>query len=315
MPDEKPPPGFPLDKNGQIICAKCNTIVGCSRPITDENKIELRKQLFESPELHEPKRFLVWVKKALENQRCVWGLHKAISGFQAKEFVVWFTKDENRGFYAYDSSPIMFMVRDLVQHHHDISYEMMTKKNEWTDEDHNAYNQQVSKTLRLKQSYEQLSGEEFTFEVFCTRDNDLCNQRRKADGNHNHKHRVELEDTSKLHNKNSFDEAIELRMQCQRLGINPSTGIVSDTEMRCAIYRKRIADHFESLQKAKEAQIRNENRPEVHGKEKKKVKEFSKNMIARQCWEACSMNMTERGSEMYGLLISLYVIVFLSFCY
>lgn len=26
MPSEKPPPGFPTDKKGRIICAKCNTV-------------------------------------------------------------------------------------------------------------------------------------------------------------------------------------------------------------------------------------------------------------------------------------------------
>ena len=231
MPDEKPPIGFPLDRNGQIICAKCNTIVGCDRPITDDNKVELRKQLFENPQLHEPKTFRTWIRKALDVQRCVWGVHKAISEFQAKEFQQWFAKDENRGFYAYDSSPIMFMVRDLVQHHYELSYEMLIRKSEWTDADQVAYNTQYTKTTQLQQNYEELSGEEFVFEAWCTRNNELCNQRRKAEGNHNHKHRLELELPTTFH-KNTFDEAIELRKQCQTLGINPSTGIVSDIAER-----------------------------------------------------------------------------------
>jgi hypothetical protein len=232
MPDEKPPLGFPMNKDGLPICAKCNTIVGCMRPITDENKIELRTQLFESPELHEQKAFLNWIKKALETQRCVWGMHTAISEFQAKEFAAWFNKDENRGFYAYDSSPIMFMIRDLVQHQHDQAHKMLLNKSNWQGEgDQIAYNKQAIKAEKLKQNYENLSGEEFVFEVDCTRDNDLCNQRRRADGNHNHKHRIELEKPSTFH-KNTFEEAIELRMQCQQLGISPSTGVVSDVAER-----------------------------------------------------------------------------------
>ena len=231
MPDEKPPIGFPLDKNGLPICAKCNTIVGCDRPITDENKIELRKQLFQTPELHESKRFRLWIKKALETQRCVWGAHKAISEFQAKEFMQWFSKDENRGYYAYDSSPIMFLTRDLVQYYHEVSYEKLVKKNDWDDSDQLAYNKLVTMTMDLKQVYEELCGEEFVFETWCNRDSDLCNQRRKAEGNHNHKHRLELEPPSTLL-KNTYDEAIELRKQCQALGINPSTGAVSDIAER-----------------------------------------------------------------------------------
>jgi hypothetical protein len=64
---------------------------------------------------------------------------------------------------------------------------------------------------------------------------------------------------------------------------------------RCAIYRKKIADHFEALERAAAAKERNENRPEVHGAEKKKVKQFSKDMIGRQCWDACHLGEADRG--------------------
>jgi acyl-CoA-binding protein len=39
MPDEKPPVGFPLDRKGTPICAKCNTKVGCMRPLLDQVRI------------------------------------------------------------------------------------------------------------------------------------------------------------------------------------------------------------------------------------------------------------------------------------
>jgi hypothetical protein len=155
----------------------------------------------------------------------------AISEFQAKEFMQWFSKDENRGFYAYDSSPIMFLTRDLVQYYHEVSYEKLLKKNDWQDSDQVAYNKVVTMALDLKQVYQELSGEEFVFDAWCNRDNDLCNQRRKAEGNHNHKHRLDLEPVSSML-KNTYDEAIELRKQCQALGINPSTGLVSDIAER-----------------------------------------------------------------------------------
>ena len=111
MPDEKPPPGFPLDRRGLPICAKCNTKVGCQRPLLDMNKMDLRQQLYQHEELHEPDMFRKWVKLSLESQRCVWGVHKAISKAEAKPFLDWFNKDENRGFYAYDSLGLMLLVK------------------------------------------------------------------------------------------------------------------------------------------------------------------------------------------------------------
>ena len=141
MPDEKPPPGFPLNKAGLVICAKCNTLVGCSRPLLDENKIELRKQLFESEELqNDPDKLRKWIVHALSNQRCVWGAHQAIAEFQAKQFINWFSKDENRGFFAYDSSTVMFILKELVQFHHDDAYEIMLRKSSWSLPDVDAYN-------------------------------------------------------------------------------------------------------------------------------------------------------------------------------
>jgi hypothetical protein len=68
MPGEKPPDGFPLDNEGKQICAKCNTTVGCSRPLLDQRNIDLRRQLFENEELHEPKKLRDWVANALQHQ-------------------------------------------------------------------------------------------------------------------------------------------------------------------------------------------------------------------------------------------------------
>jgi len=45
MPDEKPPAGFPMDRNGHPICAKCNTRVGCTRPLMDDRHRNLKQQV------------------------------------------------------------------------------------------------------------------------------------------------------------------------------------------------------------------------------------------------------------------------------
>ena len=70
MPDEKPPEGFPKDRFGHQICAKCNSKVGCARPIMDQHHSDLRQQLFSVDELHEVKNLREGIKNALQNQRC-----------------------------------------------------------------------------------------------------------------------------------------------------------------------------------------------------------------------------------------------------
>lgn len=289
MPDEKPPIGFPLDRKGIPVCAKCNTKVGCLRPLLDQNKNNLKQQLFEHEELHDPKKFRDWVKNALANQRCIWGVHKAISRAEAKPFMAWFDKDENRGFLPYDSISVMLLIHELIHHHHEVTWEMMLNRDEVDPLDYNA---QAIKTIKLKEVYEELAGEEFIFYLPCERDNDLCMRRRLADGGRNHTHPAEI-DPPTFSNVNTMEEAVELRIQCQKLGINPCTGVVVDIAQRCEIYRTRIEQHFEALQRAAVAKMRNEKRSAVHAAEKAKVKELSRNMLAKQCWDVCQMNMVD----------------------
>ena len=92
MPDEKPPSGFLHDNSGKPICAKCNTKAGCSRPILDQYKIDLRDQLYDSEELHDPANLRKWIANALIHQQCVWGVHKPVAHVDVKQFNVWFDK-------------------------------------------------------------------------------------------------------------------------------------------------------------------------------------------------------------------------------
>jgi len=289
MPDEKSPPGFPLNRKGIQICAKCNTMVGCTRPLLDQNKTNLRQELFENEQLHEPENFLKWIKNALETQRCIWGTHQAINKQQAKPFLDWFNKDENRGFFAYDSSTLMFLVKDLVIYHHDVAYEMMQKKNDIEASD---YNTQASKVKKLKNIYEQLSGEIFSYELPCDKENIICNQRRVTDNGVNHTHTVEI-DPPTASDLDSFEEAVELRKQCQKLGINPSTGIVKDISKRCEIYRERLQIHFEKLKKSLESKKRNEDYFITHKLKKLKVTEQHSTMKNKQINDACEYNSIE----------------------
>lgn len=289
MPDEKPPPGFPIDKKGISICAKCNTVVGCLRPLLDQHKISLKDQLYSNEDLHEPDVFKKWLSNAIMNQRCIWGVHKPISKGDAKAFMHWFERTENRGFNPYESDAIVEIVHGLVHYHHELTYDLMKHKD---DVDADNYNKQATKAIKLKKIYEELSNSEFLFLMPCEREIEVCDKRRIADGHKNHTHRVTI-DLPIAYNNSTMEEAISLRVQCQKLGINPCTGIVKDIAHRCEIYRKKIEDHYGSIQKSVESKIKNENRTEVHISEKKKVKELSYNMLSKQCSEACNMNLTE----------------------
>lgn len=285
MPDERPPVGFPLDRKGNPLCAKCNTVVGCSRPLLDQRKMNLRQQLFEHEEFHESEKLKEWIRNALIHQRCVWGLHQAISKVDSKPFTDWFNRDENRGFFPYDSISLMEMVKDLVEHYHEVVFEMMAHKQEV---DALQYNAMAIKAVQLKKVYEEFSAEEYQFEVLCSRDNESCNMRRVADGR-NHKHAVII-DPPTASNANNMEEAIALRIQCQKLGLNPSTGVVKSIEQRCDIYRERIAAHMEAVRKAGEAKVRNDARAGIHRKQKDQVQLLAKEILEKQCIEACQAN-------------------------
>jgi hypothetical protein len=256
----------------------------------DHNKVNLKQQLFDTPELHSIQKLRPWVQSALTHQRCIWGVHQAISKAQSKPFQAWFDKDENRGFFAYDSSTVMLMVRDLVGYHHEVAYEMMTHKD---DTDPADYNKQAIRCGDLKQLFQELSGEVYNFEMPCLRDVDVCNKRRASEGGRNHNHEVHLDPPVYVHAA-SFEIAVELRMQCQKLGLNPSTGVVADIHQRCEIYRKRLDDHFEAMKKAEEAKKRNDSRKDVHVKEKRMVRHLSEQMLRRQCWDLCHLKISDR---------------------
>jgi ankyrin repeat protein len=290
MPDEKPPDGFPLDRSGHVICAKCNTTVGCARPLLDNHNTDLRQQLFERDELHEPEALKDWVRNALKTQRCIWGLHMPITKAQSKEFIHWFEKPDNKGFSAYDSSTLMQMIRELIVYHYEVAYDMMQNKTEYSVED---YNDQATRAIKLREVYMQLSGEIFIFEVPCARNSHMCNEQRLADGGKNHTHPVEIDPPNRM-DVASFKEAIELRTQCQQLGLSPMTGVCTDIEKRCAIYRERLAEHFKAVEKAAAAKKRNEARTQIHAAEKQRVVDLSTDMIVRQLWDAFHTNRPDR---------------------
>jgi hypothetical protein len=90
----------------------------------------------------------------------------------------------------------------------------------------------------LKNVYEEFAGTGFEYLVDCTRDVDMCNARRFADGGKNHSHPLEIELPKRFDDAATYAEAIELRDQCKRLGLSLTTGVVHDVKERCAIYRQ-----------------------------------------------------------------------------
>ena len=68
------------------------------------------------------------------------------------------------------------------------------------------------------------------------------------------------------------------------LNVIQISGIVTDIEKRCEIYRNRIKTYEDALKKAADAKKKNENRAETHATEKAKVKKLTSEMVVRQCW-------------------------------
>lgn len=285
MPNEIPPEGFPVDQNRMKICAKCNTSVGCSRPLTDQNKIVLRRQLFEDESLHHIENLREWMINALANQRCIWGVHKPISKAEAKPFSSWFSRDENRGFFPYDSSNIMLMVRDLIHFQYEIAYDMQQNKTEYSVNDINA---QVIKVTCLVKYFLELTGEQFVFEVPCTRDSEVCNQRRISDRGENHKHPLELE--APTVDYTPYEEAVILRKKCISLGLPAATGVCTDINKRCDIYRARIEEYYTRLKNAAIAKKNNSLRLRNHLQEKMQVRQLSEDLLRKQILNACVEN-------------------------
>ena len=221
MPDEKPPLGFPLDRSGRQICAKCNTKVGCTRPLMDQSHRNLKQQLLGDEELYNPDKLKEWIRNAMKNQQCIWGMHVAISKIESHPFATWFARKENQGFLAYDSSSIMLMVKELLIYNCEVAYAIVLNPGEFIQEQ---IDLQALRLVHLKKVYEEFTGDLFEYEVECTRyDDDMCNQRRFADGGVNHTHPMEIE-LPKRYESDTYQEAIKLRMECQKLRLSVTTG-------------------------------------------------------------------------------------------
>ena len=293
MPSEKPPDGFPLDRQGNQICAKCNTVVGCSRPILDQHHREIRTQLFECPELQEGELLRSWAMNALENQRCVWGVHKPISKAETRPFMTWFSRPENRGFFAYDNIPIMRLMKDLLVYQYELVYDMQMNKNDYHRDDFNA---QAKKVIGISTVYTQLSGETFVFEAPCSSKSTLCNARRVADGGKNHTHPVEIEKPVQSE-ESTHKDAVELRLQCVAMGLDSHIGVEPNIEKRCAIYRQRIAECLERIEKGKESRARNDARALRRIEDRKQIKSLIVDMGTRQIWDACHSSTSDHLVE------------------
>jgi len=283
MPDEKPPDGFCKDTHGKPICAKCNTVAGCGRPLLDQFKVDMRDQLFDSSELHEPQALRKWIRNGLEHQQCVWGLHKAVPSVDIKQFHVWFNKDENGGYKPYEPQRVYDIVLDLLTYHYEIAYDMSINNTQYFAE---VINAQSIKVGKLKSIYEELSGERYVFEAPCQFNTPLCNELRAAQNGRNHTHPFDLSGPTAV-DVDDYESSISLRQQCQKLGLSATTGVVENVQQRCLIYRTRIADYFKGLKVSAEATKRLDARIEAHHQEKTQIKTLSSNMIIRQASDAC----------------------------
>ena len=245
------------------------------------HKSSLRMQLLENEKLHSAEKCKQFIAEAMRGHQCIWGVHTMIHKSEAKPFTDWFALPENQGFSPYNYSPLFAIVKDLVAYHFELAWDMQQHKAEYSVDDMNA---QLIRTKELKEYYEQLSQEEFFFQVPCTRDTEICNNRRLGDKGANHTHPAVLDEPT--FQKPTFEDLVRLRQQCIELGIKPQIGIESDIGVRCKIYQQRILEHFERLKKSVAAKAKNNARTEVHRKEKADIIRLSTEMSKHQVWEA-----------------------------
>lgn len=291
VPCEEPPLGFPKTPDGQPICAKCNTRAGCHRVLYDARKFNLRQQLFETPEFATNTVMLKdWAANAMQSQRCIWGLHQPVAEYQVKGFDVWFSRVENKGYLPYVTESIFDLIRSLVYYHHQLAYDMMCNKDEYDEEE---YNTQAMKTFSILQTYEEISGEDFLFELPCTNDTAPCNLRRKADKGVNHMHEVAINLPTKV-DLNVYADAIHLKNKCLDYGIDPSTGVVGNIEERCVLLQRKIDEHIMKVERVAQCKARLIARPTVHRQQRSLIKIVQKSLSSDHIRRACEAGNVQR---------------------
>ena len=288
MAKEMPPKNFPIDDEGNKICAKCNSISGCTRPVMDQHNSNLRSELFEVEQLYNFDNMTSWIENAQKNQRCIWGVHKSITKEESLQFNDWFKRPGNNGFQPYDSTFVMSLVKELLHKLYEKSYknDKATKGGQkLTIKQKNELLYQIS---GVERAYMDMDGAEvFHFLVDCERESKRCNERRECEGN-NHQHPYELEGTEI--DRETYAEVAELRKQCIELGVDPATGPQRDLEKTMKILRKRIEEQSNSKALAVKSRKRNDERSAALKENKSSVKVVAGDQLSKHMGNACSAN-------------------------
>ena len=240
--------------------------------------------MFENEELHQDvDKLREWARHAIETQRCIWGLHRPILRAEVKPFETWFNRMENKGFVPYDGSQVLFLLRDLVYYHHQLAYDMMQHSAEYSPSE---YNEQATKTFKLKEVYQEVSGHEFIFELPCTNDSEACNLRRRADKGVNHMHEVLIDLPTKIR-LHTYEEAARLREELLELGILPASGVVGSIEERVAMLRAKLEEHRFKERRVREARERLRQRPAIHQRQRSAINAAFLDVSSALCAQAC----------------------------
>lgn len=289
MAKEMPPKNFPIDDEGNKICAKCNSKSGCTRPVMDQHNSNLKSELFDVEQLYTYENMTSWIENAQKNQRCIWGVHKAITKEESLQFKEWFNRSGNNGFKSYESTFVMSIVKDLLTELYSKSYNndkavkgggvKLTKKQK---------NELLYHINGVERAYMDMEGAEpFHFMVDCERDNPRCNDRREFDGD-NHQHPYELEGTEI--DKETYAEVAELRRKCIDLGLDAKTGPQRDLDRTTSILRKRIEDHMQKKSLAVSSKKKNDERSDLIKENKSTVKTVAGDQLSKHMGNACSAN-------------------------
>ncbi|CAM9702166.1 unnamed protein product, partial [Discosporangium mesarthrocarpum] len=251
------PWGFPKTAQGETICPYCNAKMGCPRPLMDKYGHVLEEELDISPALADFINLKQWLDEVSTQQRCSLGVHVAITSYQAARFRTFYDRPECKGFQPYVTSGLHKLITKVLTKQLVLLADMQNNPLSFSKE---AQFLQRERVLRLQMYYTTMSGNEFKNEAPCTRTNNLCNTRRLAEGR-NHKHPVVVKRPSV--DLSVYDRLLEVRGECERLGVSPMTGPVVSVDHRADLMRLKIVEFHRKKMLVYESQRRRHWRSEI----------------------------------------------------
>jgi len=305
---ERPPFGFPKEaRSKKPICARCNSVSGCFRPLVDGDSkhyqpVPIKNELLDDnadPSLFEYNNLKAWFEHHEDNQQCKWGLHLPITKDHARPFLEWFNRPDVGGFKPYKKQKLIPLLREVLHKQLEILYARQVeykekqggKNKKQLHLAHERLNVQTDRVLGMQYFHKEVTGHEYTFEVPCLRTSKHCNTRRMASSGRNHTHPLEI--VRPETDYSFYERAVALRQETVRLGMSASTGRVSSSEERASILAGRIAEFHRRQAGIMEAKLNQLYFDWRHPKQRADVLEYSSVYVKEQLEDAINSGNCE----------------------